>query len=124
MNRDPLRSIPIYDATAPISCTASSDEIPRRLELVERMRTTLTRIERTEHGMLLHFPNRPEIEADLRRFAVDEKRCCQFWGFEVRSEPAGLTLRWDAPPALDAVIDDLVSALEGDEPITAFSGLL
>ena len=119
-----MKSIPLYDATAPITCTATSDEIPERIEVVQRMHAALDRIERTEHGMLLHFPNRPDIEADVRSFAVDEKACCQFWGFAVISTDERLTLRWDAPPALDEYIERLVAYFEGDEPITAVSGLL
>jgi hypothetical protein len=119
-----VKSIPIYDATAPISCTIGSDEIPERIELVERMRRNLDRIDRTEHGMLLHFPNRPDIENDLRRFAVDEKRCCQFWGFAVDADDAGLRLRWDGPPDAGDLIGRLLAYFEGDQPLTSISGLL
>jgi len=41
---------------------------------------------RTEHGMELTFPNRADVEIDVRRFAVEEKRCCAFWGFDVTSD--------------------------------------
>jgi hypothetical protein len=119
-----MKSIPLYDATAPIACTASGEEITQRIEVVQRMHANLTRIERTEHGMLLHFPNRPDVDADLRRFAVDEKGCCQFWGFAVTADGDDLTLRWDAPPALDDYVEKLLAYFEGDEPITAVSGLL
>lgn len=119
-----MKNIPIYDATAPISCTAASDEVSTRIEQIERMRSNLHRIERTEHGMLLHFPNRPDIEADLRKFTIDEKGCCQFWGFDITAQPDELTLRWDAPPTLDDYVTRLVTFFEGDEPLTASSGLL
>src|SRR4051794_29467501 len=102
-----MKLIPIYDETAPIACTISSDEIPARVELLERMRDNLHELERTEHGLLLHFPADDDIEADLHRFAVDEKRCCEFWGFEV-SRADDLTLRWDAPPTAA----DLITRLE------------
>ena len=119
-----LRSIPIYDATAPITCTIGSDEIPARIELVERMRANLERIDRTDHGLLLHFAVRADIDADVRRFAVDEKRCCQFWGFAVDTEDDQLTLRWDAPPEADELVDRLLAYFEGDEPLTSITGLL
>lgn len=119
-----MKTIPIYDATAPVACTATSDEIPLRIAQVERMRSNLDRIERTEHGMLLHFPNSPDIEADLRKFTVDEKGCCQFWGFDIATEPDELVLRWDAPPTLNDYITRLMTLFEGDEPLTADSGLL
>ena len=54
----PMTTIPIYDATAPIVCTAGSDEIPTRIGQLERMRTALVHVERTEHGLLLELPNR------------------------------------------------------------------
>jgi hypothetical protein len=119
-----VKSTPIYDDTAPITCTIGSDEIPERIELVERMRHNLEGIERTEHGLLLHFPSGADIERDLRRFAVDEKRCCQFWGFSVAVDADELTLRWDGPPDADDLIGRLVAYFEGDQPLTSISGLL
>ena len=119
-----MKTLPIYDATAAVSCTATSDEIHQRIEQVERMRSNLDRIERTEHGMLLHFPNRPDIEADLRRFAIAEKGCCQFWGFDITTNDDALILRWDAPPTLDDYVTQLVRFFQGDEPLTAQSGVL
>ena len=119
-----MTTIPIYDASAPTTCTATSDEIPVRIAQIERMRADLDRIERTAHGMLLHFPNRPDIEAELRRFTVDEKECCRFWGFDIAMTSDELVLRWDAPPALDDHVTRLMTFFEGDEPLTAGSGLL
>ena len=118
-----MKLIPIYDATAPISCTATTDDLAARIEQVERLRSNLTRIERTDHGMLLYFPDRPGIEADLRRFTIDEKGCCQFWGFAITTNGDELILRWDAPPALGDHVTRLVSFFEGDEPLTTSSGL-
>lgn len=118
-----MKVIPIYDDTAPIACTITSDEIPARVELIERMRANLGHLERTEHGLLLHFPVRDDIDADLQRFAIDEKRCCEFWGFEV-ARAQELTLRWDAPPTAGELIDRLESFFEGDEPALDLAGLL
>lgn len=87
------------------------------------MRSILERLERTEHGMLLHFAVRPDIEPDLRRLAVDEKRCCEFWGFEVFSGEV-LTLRWDAPLSAGDLVDRLEEFFTGDEPASALAGLL
>ena len=119
-----MNPIPIYDATAPIACTARSDEIPVRIEQVERMRTHLDRLERTPHGLLLHFPNRPDIDAELHQFAVDEKRCCAFWGFDIEPHDDELTLRWDGPPDVKRFFEQLVVFFGSDEPLTAISGLL
>ena len=119
-----MKPIPIYDATATIACTISSDEIPQRIAIVERMRANLQRLEHTDHGLVLHFPQRPDIDADLRQFAIDEKRCCGFWGFAVETTDDELTLRWDAPPDARDLLSDIAAYLEGDEPITKISGLL
>ena len=118
------RRLPIYDATVPIVCTIGAGEVQERIELFERLRTQHGRLDRTEHGVLLHFPAQPETEADLRRFADVEKRCCSFWGFEIGRVGADLTLRWEAPPVAADLVQRLVAYLQGDEPLTEKSGLL
>jgi hypothetical protein len=119
-----VKPIPIYDDTAPIACTIGADEIPERIALVERMRSNLARIDRTEHGLLLQLAKRDDIEADVRTFTVDEKRCCQFWGFAVDTTATAITLRWDGPPATGDLLDQLHAWFDGDDPITTISGLL
>ena len=115
---------PIYDASAPIACTIDGAEVPARIALVERMRANLQRLEHTEHGLVLHFPRRPDVAADLRQFAADEKRCCQFWGFAVEAADDEVTLRWDAPPDARDLLSDIARYLEGDDPTSTISGLL
>ena len=119
-----MKLIPIYDASAPIACTIGDDEIPERLALLERLRQALDSVERAEYGLLLRFWDEPAIAADVRRFTVDEKRCCQFWGFEVGSRSGELTLRWDGPPGAADLIDQLHAYFLGDQPLTALAGLL
>jgi hypothetical protein len=119
-----MNTIPIHDDAAPITCTATSDEVSERLETIERLHDDLVRVDRTEHGLVLHFPHRKDLEAEVRRFAIDEKRCCQFWGFEVTVADGALQLRWDGPPAVRDFMDRLYAYLEGDEPVTAVDGLL
>ena len=118
-----VKTTPLHDASAPVACTLSSEEVPDRLETFERIRTALQRLERTEHGLLLHFAADPEFEAVLRRFVIDEKNCCQFFGFDVNSE-AGLTLQWDAPPTAAGLVDQLQSFFTGTEPARLVPGLL
>src|SRR4051794_31366013 len=90
--------IPIYDATAPVACTISEAEIPDRIALLERMRASLDAIERTTTGLFLRFGDESAVRSDLVTFTADEKQCCQFWGFAIVDLPAGVGLRWDAPP--------------------------
>ena len=95
-----------------------------RIDLVERMRLNLAQIDRTSDGLLLHYAPSPEVEADLHQFALDEKRCCQFWGFEVVSSESEVTLRWEGPPTAGDLIDRLYDYFQGSEPLTRISGLL
>ncbi len=117
-----MTRIPV-DLTAPIACTASGAEVPVRIDQIERMREGLRSIDRTAEGVLLHFEPEPELEVLLARFVVDEKGCCQFWGFEI-DESEELTLRWEGPPDAQRVLDELYRYFQSDEPLTAFSGLL
>jgi hypothetical protein len=118
------RTIPLYDAAAPIACTIRPDETAGRVLLLERMRTNLVSLDRTAHGLLLRFTDRPDVEDDVRRFAADEKRCCTFWGFAVDRTGGHVTLRWDAPPDAGEILARIATYLDGDEPLTALDGLL
>jgi hypothetical protein len=115
--------IPISDETVPIACTIAAHEVGERIALIERLRRHLARIERTPHGLLLHFAPEADIEADVRRFAVDEKRCCQFWGFAVAVTAEAVTLRWDGPPSAGALVASLHAWFRGDAPLSTVSEL-
>jgi hypothetical protein len=115
--------LPLYDESAPVACTLGAHEVTDRVALIERIRTALTDVQRTELGLLLQLASRAEVEADLRQFAVDEKRCCQFWGFEVTSGPP-LTLRWDGPPAANDLLDALHDYLTGRTDLSTIARLL
>jgi hypothetical protein len=116
--------LPIYDDRAPIACTITNTEIPGRIALVARVRSAMLDIERTPAGLLLHFPDEPAVRADLATFTADEKRCCQFWGFAIIEEPAGLALRWDGPPAVEALLDRLETFFRTDAATSTLEGLL
>ena len=119
-----MTRIPIHDDGVPIVCTASSDELSARIATMERMRSQLRSIERTDHGLRLTFPAEVAVDAEVQQFTVDEKGCCQFWGFEIERAADELTLGWHGPPAVDAFFDELLAFFQSDEPLTAFSGLL
>ena len=40
-----MKIIPIYDAAAPIVCTAGGDEVSKRIEQIERIRADLVSID-------------------------------------------------------------------------------
>ena len=119
-----VKRIPLYDETAAISCSLTPEEIPARLATIERMRTELGRLERVEDGLLLHFAPQGDLEAELRQFALDEKRCCSFWGFAVSRDAGDLSLRWEAPPNAAPLLDQLEAFFTGDEPAEILAGLL
>ena len=48
---------------------------------------------------------------------MDEKSCCQFWGFEVSSTEEELTLRWDGPPSSEELLDLFLAYFRGEQPI-------
>ena len=118
------RLLPLHDETAPIACSLTPDEIPARLATIDRIRHGHDHLERTDHGLRLHFPPDAELEAELRQFALDEKRCCQFWGFDVHAEDGELALRWDGPPAAAELLDRLEAFFLGDEPVEVLADLL
>ena len=113
-----MKPIPIYDDTVPVACTAGPTELPVRLEQIERLRTLLTRLERTADGVVLHLPSRPEVEAAVASFTVEEKACCAFWGFAVTTSGDEITLRWDGPPSAQGLIDELVAFFERGGSLT------
>lgn len=119
-----MAQLPIYNDAAPIECTIGDDERTARLELLERLRTAVKAVDRTDHGLLLRFPARDDVDADIRRFAADEQRCCRFWGFAIDATATDVTLRWDGPPATGELLDQLLGYFRSDQPITAVTGLL
>jgi hypothetical protein len=121
---EPYRIIPIYDDATPIACTIGVEEIPERIELLGRMRANLTSMDRTATGLMLRFPDAPAVRADVARFAIDEKRCCQFWGFDVSDEPEHVALRWDAPPQAVTLLAKIETFFRTDAPISILDGLL
>jgi hypothetical protein len=119
-----MNPIPLYDATAPIACAIADDEIPARIELVERLRANVRSVERTADGLLLRFAATAANEFDVRRFAIDEKRCCQFWGFAVDIIDDEVRLQLDGPADVRELLDRLHRYLTGTEPLDALAGLL
>jgi len=75
-----VKTTPLHDATAPVACTLSSEEVPDRLETFECIRTALQRLERTEAGLTLQW-DAPPTAAGL----VD-----QLQSFFTGTEPARL----------------------------------
>jgi hypothetical protein len=116
--------IPLDDATTPVACTISDAEIPERVALLERMRAAVTAVDRTPTGLLLHFPDDDAVRADLATFAVDEQRCCRFWGFAIVDGPAGVALRWDGPPSVAHLLDRFHTFFTTEASIGVLRGLL
>ena len=116
-------TLPLYDVTAPLSCSIDAGEVPERIELLEKLRLSLLEVERTEHGLLLHLADTPDTRANAEQFTVDEKQCCAFWGFAITRHD-GLTLRWDGPPRTEPFIDRLVAYFDGSAPLGSLVGII
>ena len=116
-----MTRIPVYDATAPIVCTIDVAEVLARRALIERIRASVLGVERTPDGLVLELPT--EREADARAFAIDEKRCCGFWGFDVTRDGSTVTLRWDGPPDAAPLVERLVAYFGGAADLDLFAGL-
>lgn len=113
---------PIYDPDQPIACTIDARDIAEHIDVLERIRHELTSIERTPHGVILALPPSAANVDNLRQFATVEKRCCEFWGFELTQEPDADRLRWDGPPDTATFMDHLIEYLDGRLPIGALFG--
>ena len=119
-----MTTAPIYDPNAPIVCSLNQHDMHERVQLLDRIRSALTDLERSPHGLVLRLPATDDVVADVERFAADEKRCCQFWGFAVTTTAADVTMRWDGPPDASAILDQIHRYLAGDDSVDAFAGLL
>ena len=117
-----MKRISFYYASAPIVCTIDAAEIPARRELIDRIRTAVLALERTPDGFVLRLPS--EAEVDARAFALDEKRCCSFWGFDVTTDGETLALRWEGPPEVAPLIDQLTAYFRGEADLDSITGLL
>ena len=127
--RDPAaparRLLPVTDVSEPIVCTIGDDEVEDRVAVIERLRAAATSVERTGTGLLLRFPGEHAgVAADVRRFVVDEQRCCRFWTFAVAEVAGELVLHWDGPPAAGELLDRLDALLRSDEPVELLRGAL
>jgi hypothetical protein len=96
-----VKELPLFDDTAPISCTIEAADRAGRRELLEKMRSAAHSIERTDFGLVLSFS--PDEQAVFKEFAKLEKQCCSFFGFAVESD----SLRWEAPPNATEIMDAL-----------------
>lgn len=118
------RLLPLHDESQPIVCTIGDDEKAERIAMIERLRDASTAVERTATGLLLVLPRTDAVDADARRFVIDEKRCCQFWEFAIVDGEDELVLRWDGPPSASALLDTIERVLRSDEPVSSIEALL
>jgi hypothetical protein len=66
-------------AANPSRCPAYGESsATQRARPVVHSRETSTGSNAPNTANYLHFPNQPEIEADVRRFTIDDKGCCGF----------------------------------------------
>jgi hypothetical protein len=98
------------DPTAEVACTlpvreagerlnAFGDLVGDRLEDVSRSGDRL-RIRMRRDGD-------PELEAKASAWAIEEKGCCAFLGFDIESEPDRVTLEIIAPKGAGATLEGI-----------------
>ena len=119
-----MKELPLFDEDAPIACTLSEAALSGRLDQLQLMRSKLRQLDRTSRGMVLRFDPDPHMEKELDSFALEEKQCCGFWGFDVQRSAEDLTLVWEAPPSAQLLIDQLSEFFQGIRPPEFLSGLL
>jgi hypothetical protein len=80
------------DPLSPIACVLGAlapDEQERERVLLARLRSAVTRSEKTAGGYRLHFAHGEALLAAIGELIALERRCCPFLAFELRSEPEG-----------------------------------
>ena len=102
-------------------CTIDSAEIPARRELIHRIRASALAVDPTSDGFVLKLP--PERDADVRALAIDEKRCCGFWGFDITHNAGMVALRWDGPPDVAPLVEQLAAYFRGEADLDSITGL-
>lgn len=117
-----MTRLPI-DHGAPIACTAGATDLAGRRAQLEGLRVRLRSAGRSETGLVLRFPPDAAVRSAVERFVADEAACCRFWGFEV-AVGDDLALRWDGPPQVQPLLDELLHHLRSDQPFPPLDGLL
>lgn len=98
------------DPTAEVACTlpvraagqrlsAFGDLVGHRLEDVSRSGDRLR--------IRMRRDDDPDLEAKVAAWAIEEKGCCAFLGFEVESEPDQVTLDIIAPEGAGATLEGI-----------------
>jgi hypothetical protein len=96
-----MKQLPLFDDTAPITCTIEAGQRPGRKELLERMRTASLGVKRTDDGIVIAFS--PDAAPLFEEFTTLEKQCCAFFGFDIETNQ----LRWEAPPSATEIMDSV-----------------
>ena len=94
-----MKELPLFDDGAPIVCTIDAADREGRKDLLHRMRTAVSKVERTSDGLLLRFS--PEDDDLFERFSLLEKQCCKFFGFRFQSG----RLEWGAPAGASEIMN-------------------
>jgi hypothetical protein len=98
------------DPQAPIACNLPPGEFGQRLRALETIvGRDLIGISRSTNGLTLRFAkgDRADLEADLTRWATDEKACCGFLGFAIASEAGVVTMEVAAPAGAEPTLDGI-----------------
>ncbi len=98
------------DPTATVACTLPIREAGERLNMFgDFVGDRLEEVSRTGDRLRIRIrrDGDAELEAKASAWAVEEKGCCAFLGFEIESEPERVTLEIVAPEGAGATLEGI-----------------
>jgi hypothetical protein len=98
------------DPTAEVACTLPVREVGKRLNALEDLVSDrLEDVSRSGDRLRIRIrrDGDPELEAQVSAWAIEEKGCCSFLGFEIASDPDAVTLDIIAPEGASATLEGI-----------------
>lgn len=83
-------------ADAPVTCTLSPTELPKRLAWIRQV-TSQSLVAHRADGTTLHLTYALEARAELDRIVAGERECCGFLRFDLHDTPGAVELTIQAP---------------------------
>ncbi len=98
------------DPTAEVACTLPVREAGERLNAFgDLVGDRLEGVFRSGDRLRIRLgrDGDPDLEAKARAWAIEEKGCCAFLGFEIESDPDSVTLDIIAPDGAGATLEGI-----------------
>lgn len=98
----------------PFACTLTFEEVPARVEQIQRLIRGLRARERDRREVRLRFD--AALAPVVRAFVVDESRCCGFFDFALSEHADAVDLRVRAPAGAEQLLASLYAAFHPTRP--------